>query len=74
METYTHTQTHKQTHIHKHTHSIIMESIQRKSPYYASLLHHMILKAVANDPVGQVLARPLFVKVKTKFHFTKSKS
>ena len=30
-------------------------------------------KAVANGPVGQVLAGPLFVKVKTKFHFTKSK-
>ena len=31
------------------------------------------LKAVADGPVGQVLAGPLFVKVKTKFHFTKSK-
>ena len=30
-------------------------------------------KAVANGPVGQVLAGPLFLKVKTKFHFTKSK-
>ena len=30
-------------------------------------------KAVANAPVGQVLAEPLFLKVKTKFHFTKSK-
>ena len=32
-----------------------------------------ILKAVADGPVGQVLAGPLFLKVKTKFHFTKSK-
>ena len=32
-----------------------------------------IPKAVANGPVGQVLAGPLFLKVKTKFHFTKSK-
>ena len=30
-------------------------------------------KAVADGPVGQVLAGPLFLKVKTKFHFTKSK-
>ena len=30
-------------------------------------------KAIANGPVGQVLAGPLFLKVKTKFHFTKSK-
>ena len=30
-------------------------------------------KAVANGPVGQVLAGLLFLKVKTKFHFTKSK-
>ena len=28
---------------------------------------------VADCPVGQVLARPLFLKVKTKFHFTESK-
>ena len=30
-------------------------------------------KAVPNGPVGQVLAGPLFLKVKTKFHFAKSK-
>ena len=30
-------------------------------------------KAIANNPVGQVLARPLFFKVTTKFHFTKTK-
>ena len=30
-------------------------------------------KAVADGPVGQLLAGPLFLKVKTKFHFTKSK-
>ena len=29
-------------------------------------------KAVANGPVGQVFAGPLFLKVKTKFHFTES--
>ena len=38
---------------------------------YVVLLHFN--KAVANGPVGQVLAGPLFLKVKTKFHFTKSK-
>ena len=27
---------------------------------------------VANGPVGQVLDGPLFLKVKTKFHFTES--
>ena len=32
-----------------------------------------VTKAVANGLVGQVLARPLFLKVKAKFHFTKSK-
>ena len=31
----------------------------------------IIAKAVANGPVGQVLAGPLFLKVKTKFHFYK---
>ena len=30
-------------------------------------------KAVVDGPVGQVLATPLFLKVKTKFHFTESK-
>ena len=30
-------------------------------------------KAIADGLVGQVLARPLFLKVKMKFHFTKSK-
>ena len=30
-------------------------------------------KAVADGPVGQVLAGPLFLKVKTKFNFTESK-
>ena len=30
-------------------------------------------KAIANGLVSQVLAGPLFLKVKTKFHFTKSK-
>ena len=30
-------------------------------------------KAIANGPVGQVLAGPLVLKAKTKFHFTKSK-
>ena len=28
-------------------------------------------KAVADNSVGQVLAKPLFLKVKTKFLFTK---
>ena len=30
-------------------------------------------KAVADGPVGQVLAGPLFLQVKIKFNFTKSK-
>ena len=52
--------------------------------YGLRLLHHtnglacvvdclIRYKAVANGPVGQVLAGPLFLKVNTKFHFTKSK-
>ena len=33
----------------------------------------MLSKAVANSPVGQVLlAGPLFLKAKTKFHYTKA--
>ena len=39
--------------------------------HYNSDLH--TTKAIANNPVGQVLARPLFLKVTTKFHFTKNK-
>ena len=31
-------------------------------------------KAVANGPVGQVLAGPLFLKAKIKFYSTKSNS
>ena len=34
--------------------------------------HRTSDKTIANGPVGQVLAGPLFLKVKTKFHFTKS--
>ena len=30
-------------------------------------------KGVGTGPAGLVLAGPLFLKVKTKFHFTKSK-
>ena len=30
-------------------------------------------KAVANGLVGQALARPLFLRVKAKFHFTENK-
>ena len=41
-----------------------------KSDLY-TLVH--LAKAVADDPVGQVLAGPLFLKVKTKFNFTKRK-
>ena len=32
----------------------------------------MLSKAVASSPVGQVLAGPLFLKAKTKFHYTKA--
>ena len=30
-------------------------------------------KSVVNGPIGQIKPGPLFLKVKTKFHFTKSK-
>ena len=40
---------------------------------YAKVVYSIIYKAVANGPVGQVLAGPLFLKLKTKFYFTKSK-
>ena len=40
---------------------------------YISTLCSVFVKAVANGPLGQVLARPLFLKVKIKIHFTKSK-
>ena len=32
-----------------------------------------ICRGVGSDAAGPVLARPLFIKVKTKFHFAKSK-
>ena len=34
---------------------------------------HNRYKAVVDGPVGQILAGPLFLKVKTNFHFTESK-
>ena len=37
------------------------------------LILRTVSKAVADGPVGQVLAGSLFLKTKTKFHFTKSK-
>ena len=32
-----------------------------------------LFKGVGSGPAGPVLAGPLFIKVKTKFHFAKSK-
>ena len=32
-----------------------------------------LIRGVGSGPAGPVLARPLFIKVKTKFHFAKSK-
>ena len=32
----------------------------------------IVFKDVGNGPAGPVLAGPLFIKVKTKFHFAKS--
>ena len=60
--------------------SIICKMLQNVIHYahlnYCGLLNHHLCntfgKAVANGPVGQVLAGPLFLKVKAKFHFTKS--
>ena len=40
---------------------------------YAIISININVKAVGNGPVGQILAGPHFLKVKTKFHFTKSK-
>ena len=34
---------------------------------------YCLSKAVADGPIGEVLAGTLFLKVITKFHFTKSK-
>ena len=41
--------------------------------FHRRMIKRVKFKAVANGLVGQVLAGPLFLKVKTKFHFTKSK-
>ena len=41
--------------------------------WYQLFYFQYMIKAVANGPVGQVLARTLFLKVITKFNFTKSK-
>ena len=38
-----------------------------------TVIKRAMFKAVADGPVGQVLGGPLFLKVKTKFHFTESK-
>ena len=45
------------------------------STYRVATINHSEsqTEAIANDSAGQVLARPLFLKVKTKFHFAKSK-
>ena len=37
------------------------------------VIKRAMFKAVADGPVGQVLGKPLFLKVKAKFHFTESK-
>ena len=45
--------------------------------YYVGSLYKIdftyIPKAVPDGPVGEILAGPLFIKVKTKFNFTESK-
>ena len=40
---------------------------------FCMLISATFSKAVANGLVGQILAGSLFLKVKTKFHFTKNK-
>ena len=49
---------------------------ERGDTGYFSLYTWSVLgggKAIADGLVGQILAGPLFLKVKTKFHFTESK-
>ena len=47
--------------------------ISSRNPVTIMVISYSKHKAVANDLVGQVLAGPLFLKVKIKFHFTNSK-
>ena len=44
--------------------------------YYSSIIlgsFGILFRGVGSGPAGPVLAGPLFIKVKTKFHFAKSK-
>ena len=45
--------------------------ISSRNPATIMVISYSKHKAAANGPVGQVLAGPLFLKVKIKFHFTK---
>ena len=40
---------------------------------YTVYLHRYIHRGVGSGPAGAVLAGPLFIKMKTKFHFAKRK-
>ena len=41
--------------------------------FRVSLSKSIAIRGVGSGPAGPVLAGPLFIKVKTKFHFAKSK-
>ena len=48
-----------------------MEATKIKKVFYLKRFHYT--RGVGSSPAGPVLAGPLLIKVKTKFHFAKSK-
>ena len=51
----------------------MMNSMLKSAQRYSISVECMKIKGVESSPAGLVLAGPLFIKVKTKFHFAKSK-
>ena len=51
----------------------MMNSMLKSAQRYSISVECMKIKGAGSGPAGPVLARPLFIKVKTRFHFAKSK-
>ena len=63
-------------HTYKSTHRLKGMFVQPTSNQFKLICNHSIhtFKAMSDALVGQFLARPPFLKINTKFYFTKSKS
>ena len=51
----------------------MMYSMLKSAQRYSISVECMRIKGIGSSLAGPVLAGPLFIKVKTKFHFAKSK-